>query len=62
MFNDIQKQGETLDGEKMGSFFVGETATGVIFDFDGWGDVDEDGNPVATPTTISSRSDGYRSP
>lgn len=59
MFNDIQKQGETLDGEKMGSFFVGETQTGVIFDFDGWGDVDEDGNRLATPTTISSRSDGY---
>ncbi|MBP3676885.1 MAG: flagellar hook-associated protein FlgK, partial [Agathobacter sp.] len=59
MFNDIQKQGETLDGQKMGSFFVGETETGVIFDFDGWGDVDEDGNRLATPTTISSRSDGY---
>lgn len=59
MFNDIQKQGETLDGEKMGSFFVGETGTGVIFDFDGWGDVDEDGNPLATPTKIGSRTDGY---
>ena len=59
MFNDIQKQGQTLDGEKMGAFFVGETDTGVIFDFDGWGDVDEEGNRLATPTTISSRSDGY---
>lgn len=59
MFNDIQKTGETLDGEKMGSFFVGETDTGVIYDFDGWGDVDENGNRLATPTTISSRSDGY---
>ena len=59
MFNDIQKQGETLDGQKMGAFFVGETDTGVIFDFDGWGEVDEEGNPIATPTKISSRSDGY---
>lgn len=59
MFNDIQKQGETLDGQKMGAFFVGESPTGVIFDFDGWGDVDADGNPLATPTTISSRGDGY---
>ena len=59
MFNDIQKKGETLDGQKMGAFFVGETDTGVIFDFDGWGEVDEDGNRLATPTTISSRSDGY---
>lgn len=59
LFNDIQKTGETLDGEKMGAFFVGETDTGVIFDFDGWGDVDENGNRLPTPTTISSRSDGY---
>ena len=59
MFNDLQKQGETLDGEKMGSFFVGETDTGVLFDFDGWGEVDEDGNPIPTPTKITSRSDGY---
>lgn len=59
MFNDIQKQGQTLDGEQMGAFFVGESPTGVIFDFKGWGDVDEDGNPKATPTTISSSSDGY---
>lgn len=59
MFNDIQKTGETLDGEKMGAFFVGESETGVIFDFDGWGDVDADGNRLPTPTTISSNSDGY---
>jgi len=59
LFNDIQKKGMTLDGEKMGSFFIGETDTGTIYDFDGWGEVDEDGNPVAKPTTISSRGDGY---
>ena len=45
MFNDIQKKGETLDGEPMGSFFVGESGTGTLYDFD------ED--------TISSTSDGY---
>ena len=59
MFNNIQKKGETLDGEKMGSFFVGENSTGVIFDFDGWGDVDEEGNLLATPTKIGSNTDGY---
>ena len=59
MFNDIQKTGETLDGEKMGAFFVGQTDTGIIYDFDGWGDVDENGNVLPTPTTISSESDGY---
>ncbi len=59
MFNDIQKQGETLDGQKMGAFFIGESPTGVIFDFDGWGDVDVDGKPLATPTKISSKGDGY---
>ena len=59
MFNDIQKQGQTLDGQQMGSFFVGETDTGTIYDFDGWGDVDENGNPLATPTKITSRGEGY---
>ena len=45
MFNDIQKKGETLDGEPMGSFFVGESATGVVYDFD--------------ENVVSSTSDGY---
>jgi len=63
MFNDIQKTGVTLDGEQMGSFFVAETSTGVLFEFDGWEKdkdvfIDEDGNeqPIRT---ISSTSDGY---
>ena len=59
MFNDIQKKGETLDGQKMGAFFVGETDTGTIYDFDGWGDVDADGNPIATPEKITSEGEGY---
>ncbi|MBQ8518198.1 MAG: flagellar hook-associated protein FlgK [Agathobacter sp.] len=59
LFNGIQKKGMTLDGEKMGSFFIGETETGTIYDFDGWGEVDADGNPVAKPTKISSEGEGY---
>lgn len=53
MFNDIQKKGETLSGEKMGAFFVGQTGTGTEYDFDEWG------TPEARATTISSTSDGY---
>lgn len=59
MFNDIQKTGVTLDGEPMGSFFVAETATGVLFEFDGWekdADKDENGDPIRL---ITSTSDGY---
>lgn len=60
MFNDIQKKGETLDGNPMGSFFVAETPTGNIFDFkDWWGGVDNDGNAIEDPREISSTSDGY---
>ncbi len=58
-FNNIQKKGETLNGEKMGAFFIGESDTGTIYDFDEWGEIDEEGNPVAEPTTISSTKDGY---
>ena len=58
LFNDIQKTGETLDGEPMGSFFVAETATGITYDFVGWGkeDKNEDGSDIQT---ISSISNGY---
>ena len=59
MFNDIQKTGVTLDGEPMGSFFVAETATGVLFEFEGWekdDDKDENGDPIRL---ITSTSDGY---
>lgn len=53
MFNDIQQKGETLDGDPMGSFFVGETGTGTLYDFIEWG------TPDNRQTTISSESDGY---
>lgn len=58
LFNDIQKQGETLDGEQMGAFFVAQTGTGVVYDFADWGeeDKDADGDPI---TEISSTSNGY---
>ena len=35
-FNDIEKQGVTLDGDKMGAFFVGISPTGNTFDADSW--------------------------
>lgn len=53
MFNDIQKQGVTLDGDPMGAFFVGESKAGMLFDFEEWG---TEGNRA---TTISSDGDGY---
>lgn len=64
MFNDIQKEGQTLDGEQMGSFFVAETGTGKVYEFDGWGktdyQIDANGNITTDPVTkISSTSDGY---
>ena len=58
MFNDIQKQGETLDGDPMGSFFVAKTGTDVVYDFVGW-ERDKDyinGLPISE---ISSTSNGY---
>ena len=33
-FNDIEKKGVDLSGSPMGSFFVGETVTGTIYDVD----------------------------
>lgn len=58
LFNDIQKTGETLDGEQMGAFFVAKTPTDIPYEFAGWGkeDKNEDGTDIET---ISSTSDGY---
>ena len=53
MFNDIQHQGETLDGEPMGSFFIAKTGTDIVYDFDYWGD------KTTRPQTISSSDDTY---
>ncbi len=63
MFNDIQKQGETLDGEDMGAFFVAQTGTGNTYEFaNWWGGKDGDGNDIDDPRVISSHganADGY---
>ena len=54
-FNDIQKEGVTLDGEEMGAFFVAQTSTGNVFEFQEWGkDTDH-----TVLNTITSTSDGY---
>lgn len=53
MFNDIQQKGETLLGEKMGSFFVAESGPGDTYDFMEWG------TPDNRSQTISSTFDGY---
>lgn len=50
MFNDIQKSGDTLDGEQMGAFFTAQNPTGTEYNFDEW-DADE--------TKISSTSNSY---
>lgn len=55
-FNDIEKRGVDLEGNPMGSFFVGESATGVIFDADEW---DEKKAAGTYPFTISSSGDSY---
>lgn len=59
-FNDIQKTGQTLSGDKMGSFFVAETSTGILYEFEGW-EKEEDIDPATGQAikTISSTSDGY---
>jgi len=59
LFNNIQKKGETLDGEQMGAFFVAETGTGKVYEFIGWGGVDENGNPLDIPNILKSHEDGY---
>ncbi len=50
MFNDIQKGGETLEGEPMGAFFTAQNPTGTEYNFDEW---DND------PGKISSSSNSY---
>ena len=55
LFNEIEQGGETLNGETMGSFFVGTTKTGTVYDFSDW-QQDEDGK---YPSTLSSKDDSY---
>ena len=49
MFNSIEKDGQTLDGEQMGTFFQGETTTGTLYNFNG-AYVDSEGKYVSATT------------
>lgn len=55
-FNDIEKEGVDLNGNPMGSFFVGKTITGVNYDVDDW---DNKAHTGANTFTISSEDDSY---
>lgn len=54
-FNQIEQDGETLDGSKMGSFFVVENKTGSNYTLADW----KEGQEGDYPTTITSDSDTY---
>ncbi|MCI5856493.1 MAG: flagellar hook-associated protein FlgK [Agathobacter sp.] len=57
MFNDIEKSGQTLDGEKMGAFFVASNiVTGGEYDMSDWKPELANGQ---TTYTISSSSSSY---
>lgn len=70
MFNSIEKDGQTLDGQQMGTFFQGETVTGTQYDFNG-AYVDSEGKYVSATTNadgtytksditkVSSSTDSY---
>jgi flagellar hook-associated protein 1 FlgK len=49
-FNEIEESGVDLNGNQMGAFFVGTSATGTDYDMSDW---------EAKPTTITSGSDTY---
>ena len=53
-FNDIEKKGVDLKGEPMGSFFVAESKTGVLFDMDEYDALDKE-----NPYIITSQMDSY---
>lgn len=55
MFNNIEQDGEDLQGNQMGSFFVGYSKAGEEFDFNDW----KWGTDGTYPGTISSESDSY---
>ena len=55
-FNDIEKKGVDLEGNAMGSFFVGKTITGIDYDVSDW---DEKAHTGAENFTISSEDDSY---
>ena len=55
-FNDIEKKGVDLEGNPMGSFFVGRTVTGIDYDVNDW---DEKAHTGADTFIISSEDDSY---
>lgn len=57
-FNDIEKQGVTLDGDKMGAFFVGISPTGNTFDADSWDAKVQAAKEAGWTTDIELSSDG----
>ena len=57
-FNDIEKQGVTLDGDKMGAFFVGTSPTGNTFDADSWDAKVQAAKKAGWTTDIDLSSDG----
>ena len=57
-FNDIEKQGVTLDGDKMGAFFVGTSPTGNTFDADSWDAKVQAAKKDGWTTDIELSSDG----
>ena len=61
MFNDIEKQGMTLDGEKMGAFFIGQSPTGTTYVTDDWDAkvAAAKANNWATDIELSSDDDSY---
>lgn len=54
-FNQIEQDGETLDGDKMGSFFVVENKTGSNYTLEDW----KQGQDGTYPDEITSDSDTY---
>ena len=57
-FNDIEKQGVTLDGDKMGAFFVGISPTGNTFGADAWDAKVQAAKKDGWTTDIELSSDG----
>ena len=55
LFNEIEQDGQTLDGKPMGSFFEGITITDAVFEFADW----KQGTEGTYPATVSSTSDSY---
>ena len=56
-FNDIERTGETLDGEPMGTFFTAENLVGTVFDYSEQYDAAYD--PGSNEATFTDKSNTY---